>query len=514
MRYLVYARVSPRGSGHAEETSLPDQVRHCERWVAAHGGEVAGVIQDEHYSGGTLSRPGIRQVLADLHAGPAWDALVVYRLNRLSRSVGDAAPLLRDLLAAGRGVVSVLESLDFSSPMGRLQIHVLLAVAQWQRETISEDTRNRMVGIAERGGWPPGRVPLGYRRRGPRDNVLVVEPRGAETVRAIYRDYLAGTSVPVLARRHGLGRYASSTVCDLLRNPVYRGAISYGGQEYRGLHEPLVAADTWAAVQARLPGQRRPRRALPARQRRQALLTGLLFCRCGAPMSSKLAYGRGRRPYAYYSCPMPECDLRPVPAEELERWVIEQVRLAQFDRRSVGEMVRGNREAREAFLRQARPELSGIERARKDVAAERDRLERALLDGLVGRENAAHFNARFAALSAELARLESRRAELAAAVDDDCVSYVDAEAIVASLKSVGELMDATADPSSVRAILANAIQRVDRTGPETYDLRLLAVRLSPGLASRNVPGRTEVLRLSRRAFVHVRGGLSCKLSFV
>ena len=120
MKYLIYARVSPRGSDFEGETSIPMQINYCREYVRFHGGEVAGILSDEFYSGKDTNRPAFRTILDELEAGSGdWDTLIVYKLSRMTRSLRDGADIFEKLFQHGRGFVSATENLDFSSPAGR-----------------------------------------------------------------------------------------------------------------------------------------------------------------------------------------------------------------------------------------------------------------------------------------------------------------------------------------------------------------------------------------------------------
>jgi len=192
MRYLIYARVSPKGSTWAgTETTIPDQVAECRGYLLARDPKAeCSEVTDEFCSGGDARRPGYRRILDELQAGdPPWDVLVVRHLDRLSRSLADAVELLQLLARESRGLISTTQALDLATPTGRAMLGMLLVFAEWERSMCSERTRSKMVAIAAAGGWPPGHPPYGYRRAAKGDNVLIPDQDKAPRVRALYEAY-------------------------------------------------------------------------------------------------------------------------------------------------------------------------------------------------------------------------------------------------------------------------------------------------------------------------------------
>ena len=206
MKYLIYARVSPKGSSWDQtETSISTQLEDCRKYILARDptAEIAE-ITDEFYTAANSQRPGYQQVLADLESGQAdWDVLVVRHLDRLSRSLVDSIPIIEFLRDNGKGLVSVLQNLDLSTPTGRAMLWIILVFAQWEREMLGERVKAKMVSIAAGGGWPCGHTPYGYKRSGVKhDNVLQIDPKRAERVRDIFKSFANGESSDSLARRY------------------------------------------------------------------------------------------------------------------------------------------------------------------------------------------------------------------------------------------------------------------------------------------------------------------------
>ena len=254
-KYIIYARISERGSGwNAQESTIPMQIEMCKKWVVEyHGGEVCEVISDELKSGGNRNRLGFKRILKDLETGTGqWDHIIVYKLDRLFRRVIHGLEFFELLHEKGKGIVSVTERIDLSSPMARATMTIFCAIAQAQREEAAERIKTKMNYMAEQGKYCPGKAPYGYRRSSETDkkNVLVPEPREAEIVKDLFQSYANNVSVDNLSRKYQI---APSTIGSLLRNRHYLGKIIYSGKEYKGQHDAIITEEVFDKVQKILP---------------------------------------------------------------------------------------------------------------------------------------------------------------------------------------------------------------------------------------------------------------------
>ncbi len=303
MTYLIYARVSPKGSTWSgTETSIGVQVEECRRHIAAQdpAPEIL-TITDEFWSGKDTKRPGIREALAQLASGhAAWDCLVVYSLDRFTRSLADALPMFEALHRNGKGFISVRQRIDMFSAGGRAMLYMMCVFAQLEREMTSERTKAKMVAICRAGGIPYGHPPRGYRRT-EGSNIPQIDPEGAAVVKDIFASYISGATVPDIARRYSMH---PQTVTKTLRNRLYLGTIEYDGQQYPGKHKPILDQATWDAANRRLPGARRGA-GRPAARTYDYLLAGMIHCACGrhmTPYSVLKRNGTGAHRYHYYKC--------------------------------------------------------------------------------------------------------------------------------------------------------------------------------------------------------------------
>jgi DNA invertase Pin-like site-specific DNA recombinase len=259
-----------------------------------------------------MDRPGLKQLLADV-AGGKVDVIVVYKVDRLTRSLADFARIVDTLDKAGASFVSVTQAFNTTNSMGRLTLNVLLSFAQFEREVTSERIRDKIAASKRRGMWMGGPVPLGYRLG---DRKLLMDDDEAETIRSIFRRYLEVRSVTTLVgelaqqnvrtkvRQYSNGRTAGGvhfqrgSLSQLLQNPIYVGKVRYRGELYDGEHDAIIAERDWAEVQRILAANRHDRK-LGKQTRYPSLLTGIIGDPEGRPMTPVSTH-KGSRRHHYY----------------------------------------------------------------------------------------------------------------------------------------------------------------------------------------------------------------------
>ena len=316
LRCAIYTRKSSEEGLEQNFNSLHAQRESCAAYILSQAGEgwseIPTIYDDGGFSGGSMERPGLRALLGDIGRGLI-DVVVVYKVDRLTRSLADFARIVELFDSKSISFVSVTQAFNTTTSMGRLTLNVLLSFAQFEREVTGERIRDKIAASKRKGMWMGGRPPLGY------DGVeqrLVVNVAEAETVRHMFQRYLELRSVPRLTEelaatgvsskrwvgRNGTvlggGVMARGAVYHLLANPVYRGGIRHGRIVYPDAHPPIIDADTWERVQALLTGNAT---ALPGAPLKAAspLLKDLLFDPRGIPMAALHANRRGKR-YRYY----------------------------------------------------------------------------------------------------------------------------------------------------------------------------------------------------------------------
>ncbi|MFD2237782.1 recombinase family protein [Aureimonas populi] len=306
LRCAVYTRKSSEEGLDMEFNSLDAQRESCEAYVASQRSEGWATIRERYddggFSGGTLDRPGLKRLLADIEDGLV-DVVVVYKIDRLSRSLMDFSKLVEVFDRNEVTFVSVTQSFNTTTSMGRLTLNILLSFAQFEREVIGERIRDKVAASRKRGIWMGGYVPFGYDVQ---DRKLVVNAAEAAAVRRIFERFVELGSATTLARelRAQGFRNKQGTLVDkgylyrLLNNRVYRGEAVHKGKAYPGEHEAIIDAELWNHVHAIL--QESPRkRANNSRMQMPALLKGLIFSETGAAMTPT-ATRKGAKLYRYY----------------------------------------------------------------------------------------------------------------------------------------------------------------------------------------------------------------------
>ncbi len=315
-RCAIYTRKSTEHNLDLAFNSLDAQREACEAYIKSQAHEGWTLIRDHFDDGGlsgaSLDRPALQDLLNRVRARQV-DIIVVYKVDRLTRALADFAKIVEELDQHDVSFVSVTQSFNTTSSMGRLTLNVLLSFAQFEREVIGERVRDKIAASKRKGIWVGGPVPLGYRSR---DKKLEVVPAEAELARQIFADYLAIGSVGTLAaklntqgpkpkpRQLANGRSVQAEcwrvgpLAHLLKNRFYIGEVAYRGEVHPGEHAPILDRDLFEAVQARLKAQAVTR--MLARRQSPHLLTGKLFDDRGNLMSPTHANKNSVR-YRYYT---------------------------------------------------------------------------------------------------------------------------------------------------------------------------------------------------------------------
>jgi DNA invertase Pin-like site-specific DNA recombinase len=307
IRAAVYTRKSSEEGLDMEFNSLDAQREACEAYVASQRSEgwllVADRYDDGGVSGGTLERPALKRLLADIERGLI-DVVVVYKIDRLSRALMDFAKLVEVFDANNVTFVSVTQSFNTTTSMGRLTLNILLSFAQFEREVIGERIRDKVAASRARGIWMGGFVPLGYDAR---DRRLIVNEAEAALVRRIFEGFAqteSGTKLVQALRAEGAttkrGRpFTKSDVYRVLSNRTYLGEAMHKGKSHPGEHAAIVPQALWNAAHALLTISPRIR-ANRTRCQTPALLRGLIFDSDGRAMSPTHTRGRRGQRYRYY----------------------------------------------------------------------------------------------------------------------------------------------------------------------------------------------------------------------
>ncbi len=343
----VYTRKSSEEGLEQSFNSLEAQREACVAYIQSQKHEGWTALKDAYgdggYSGGNMERPGLARLLNDIRAGIV-GVVVVYKVDRLTRSLSDFAKIIEVFDSHHVSFVSVTQQFNTTTSMGRLTLNVLLSFAQFERELTGERIRDKVAASKKKGMWMGGMVPLGYDCI---DRQLVVNKLEAEAVRDIFRQYLRLGSVTKLkeylelkglrskirtskeGRTFGGAVYSRGALHQILGNPVYLGKIVHQGHSYTGKHEPIVAQELWDEVSAHLKTNDQGKRAGKTCAT-PSLLTGILRDINGVPFTPTHTRKRGKR-YRYYTSqavirkqgerpPIPR-----YPAGELEKLVVAEI---------------------------------------------------------------------------------------------------------------------------------------------------------------------------------------------
>src|SRR5712691_169536 len=360
-RCAIYTRKSSEEGLEQNFNSLHAQREACEAFIKSQAGEGWRLVRT-HYddgglSGATMERPALQRLMADVDKGLV-DAVVVYKVDRLTRSLADFAKMVEVFDARGVSFVAVTQQFHTTTSMGRLTLNVLLSFAQFEREVTGERIRDKIAASKRKGIWMGGVPPLGYAVR---ERMLIVVESEAETVHHIFRRYVALGSVRLLkteleARGIAGKRWTSASgrswggkpigrgaLYLILQNRIYRGETVHRNEAYPGEHQAIIDPTLWDAVHARL-SENAVERGAGIRVKNPSLLTGLLFDGEGHRMTPTHAVKKGTRYRYYVSRPLivgaradAAAGLR-IPAAEIEQIVTNRIRRLLSEPASVFEM--------------------------------------------------------------------------------------------------------------------------------------------------------------------------------
>lgn len=465
MKIATYTRISTDEatqpySLEAQATRLDSYVESQDDW------RIVRRFTDQA-SGAILERPGLEQALSEAEAG-RFDLLLVYRVDRLSRSVRGLAQILERLDAAEVSFRSATEPFDTTSSAGRMMVQLLGVFAEFERATIVERTVAGMERKAERGEWVGGNIPFGY-RIDPDRRFLVPEPSEASVVPQVFHRYaerLEGSSALTKwltergCRTQQDKPFNVPAVLTILRNRTYLGEISFRGRHHPAPHEPLVEEALFERAQEVLRN-RTEDIALRRSNQSEYLLTGLVKCAgCGKQYLGASANGNGGR-YRYYVCFSRQrygkkvCEADRLPADELEEAILEQL-LSVLEREPLV------REAiAEAFAEidgqqpQRTAELERIDGELRRTGESLDRYFRAFEEGTMPESACAP---RIGELTEQLRGLEARREELSAEEPDEREPLTDDDLALLQTE-VREVIDG-GDPTTRKALLASMVEEI------------------------------------------------------
>jgi site-specific DNA recombinase len=354
LRCAIYTRKSTEEGLEQDFNTLHAQREACQAFIASQQHEgwtaIEAAYDDGGFSGGSIERPALKMLLADVRSGKI-DVIVVYKVDRLTRSLTDFAKIVEVLDTHGVSFVSVTQAFNTTTSMGRLTLNVLLSFAQFEREVTGERIRDKIAASKKKGLWMGGFLPLGYKADGRR---LIIDEAEANLVRMIVALYLKHGTVAAVEAELGRRKIASprrnttsgrsyggrllsrGQIYRLLSNPIYIGEIAHKGARHQGQHRAIIDRETWDAVQATLASNAHVRH-VRSNAREPSLLAGMLFDTRGRRFAPTHATKQGKR-YRYYVLQLgPDTDHANarswrIAASEIEGVVIKQLNAALLDR--------------------------------------------------------------------------------------------------------------------------------------------------------------------------------------
>jgi site-specific DNA recombinase len=466
VRVVTYTRISTDETN--QPYSLEAQSDHLSKFLALREGWVLTNHFTDQMSGAKLERPGLQRLLADVRAGLI-DVVLVYRVDRLSRSLRHLQDLIEILEDNQVALVSSTEPFDTSNSMGRMILNILGVFAEFERSVLIDRIKAGNAAKARRGEWVGGGAPYGYRPA--EGKTLEIVESEAEVVRNVYemclKENLGGIAIAV--RLNNAGRrtrrgahWSGAKILDMLRRPTYAGWITHHDQAFKGQHEAIVSQEVFDDVQVIMDehGKSWQRRSQVAEYK----LAGLMRCTmCGASMIGEKATGRNNSEYRYYVCSSRKrtagtsCASRRINADRLEHTVLSSVVSVYRDSGLFAQAAQRALQQREVDLPAQRAQATRIE---KDLAQVRSSLDRYLAAFEAGTMEAASVSARVLDLQEREEILTAQRAALRVVIDAPAPVIPSAEEVAGRADWIEQQLLTQTGPT-LKALLRTLIDHVD-----------------------------------------------------
>jgi site-specific DNA recombinase len=486
VRCAIYTRKSTEEGLEQEFNSLDAQRESAEAFIKSQAHEGWSCLQERYddggFTGGNTDRPALKRLFADIEAGKI-DAVVVYKVDRLSRSLLDFAGMMQTFEKHRVSFVSVTQQFNTATSMGRLILNVLLSFAQFEREIISERTRDKIAATRRKGKWAGGIPLLGF-DVDPKGSKLNVKPDEAQRVRAIFELYLEHESLlPVVQELEKRGwtnkrwltkkgperggqPFTKTSLHRLLTNIAYIGKVRYKQETHDGEHPAIVDPVVFARVQATLQRNARTGGA-PVRNQFGALLKGLLRCvPCGCSMTPAHSC-KGAKRYRYYTCTnaqkrgWDQCPSKSIAAGQIEKLVVEQIQCVGRDPALLHEVLEQARQQDTARTSELETEQRGLERDLGSWHGEVRKLSGQLKPG----EDNGVLIGRLADLQERIGLVEGRVQKIREQIRDVRDQLLDEDEAALAL-SVFEPVWEALTPGEQARVVGLLVERVDYDGAQ------------------------------------------------
>ncbi len=482
VKCAIYTRKSTSEGLDSDFNTLDAQRESCEAYILSQRPEgwlaLADRYDDGGFSGGNMDRPAMGRLMDDIESGQV-DCVVVYKVDRLSRSLLDFARLMDVFDQHNVSFVSVTQQFNTASSMGRLVLNVLLSFAQFEREIISERTSDKMCAARRKGKWLGGPPILGYDVDRERHR-LVVNPEEAEMVRELFDLYLQhhsllraaqeanrrGWSTKSYVTKKGVhkggGRFDKAKLQRILTNITYTGKIAHKGETYPGEHEAIIDKKTFNQVQEIIKGNGNGS-GKTARNKHGALLKGLLYCAsCGAAMAHTYSK-KGNRLYRYYVCTTAQkqgrdaCPTPSLPAQEIEDFIVNQIRRLANDPEMVEQVFAEAEKQRKAKIPRLKTEQKRLQRERQH---KQERIKELVAAVGASPEPVASFTESLRELESAVIRIDQRLTEIITELTSINRKTVDKDDVTTALSTFGPVWDELY-PTEKTRIVNLLVERVE-----------------------------------------------------
>jgi site-specific DNA recombinase len=480
MKCGIYTRVSTDTQSEIKFNSCESQKEQIIAFIKTQTDmEAVKYYEDAGYSGSNLNRPGLQNLLHDISKGLI-DSVLVYKIDRLTRSPKDFYHLMEQFDKYGVSFVSTTQRFDTSTATGRLIRNIMLDFAQFEREMTVERTKDKMYQRARKGLWNGGIPPFGYDRK---EKKLVINEQEAACVREAFDAFLQTRSLAAVRKRINskyktrAGKaFSKSSIFVMLRSAAYAGKMNYGDQQFQGEHEPIVSEGKFFKAQS-LMKESEPR--TETKIDREYLLTGLIRCQeCGSimtPTYTKKTGKNGKPEYVYYyRCTKTyqenwkACPIKSVNAVRMEKWVLEKLKAAASEDGVIRETVERINQEEGEKVRELKAEDARLAERQEHLKIQSENLVKALAEGGV----------RFGQIQAKLEELEASqkvighdREEIKTRIDRENLIRYDAELVVKNLRDMAGRFDSAPDAEK-KNLLQLSVKEI-KYGREAVAIELL-----------------------------------------
>lgn len=410
----IYTRVSDEEQLTSDFTSLDSQREYAENYIKSQealGWEIyPEKYNDPGYTGGNMDRPGLQKLLADARRGK-FNVVVIYKIDRLTRSLRDFGKMWELFEKYNISFVSITQKFDTTTSMGRLMLHILLSFAQFEREINSERTRDKKMASAKKGKWLGGYPMVGFDLNR-ETKKIVVNKKEVKQVEFMFKTYLKEKSCLKAANiinakgyrakawitkkgRHMGGRlFTKTSLKDHLKNPIYIGKIRYKDTWYDGEHPAIINRELFDQVQHHITKNGKLKHSPYKTVRNNCLLTGLVRCTyCGSKMTASASRSKNGKYFLYYRCTKVNkmdrsaCEFRHIAARELENIVIERLSFLSKSPKILDKMIQKAHSSTSTILPELRDELNSKLKIQSELENDIENLKICIREKLREKQN-------------------------------------------------------------------------------------------------------------------------------